>query len=87
MIMIMGMTKRIQIPVTEAERQYLKAAAQKANLPLAEWARRELRRKADEELGLQPVTCKEALEALFALEGPVSDVETMIEESTAGRLR
>ena len=84
--MIMSMTKRIQIPVTEAERQYLKAAAQKANLPVAEWARRELRRKADEVLGQQPVTVEQALEALFSLEGPVADVETMIEESIAGRL-
>ena len=87
MIMIMSMTKRIQIPVTEAERQYLKAAAQKANLPLAEWARRELRRKADEVLGQQSVTAEQALEALFLLEGPVADVETMIEESIAGRFR
>lgn len=85
--MIMSMTKRIQIPVTEAERQYLKAAAQKANLPLAEWARRELRRRAAEQLGVQPVTVEEALEALFSLEGPVADVETMIEESIAGRFR
>ena len=85
--MIMSMTKRIQIPVTEAERQYLKAAAQKANLPLAEWARRELRRRAAEQLGLEPVTVAEALEALFSLEGPVADVETMIEESIAGRFR
>ena len=84
--MIMSMTKRVQIPVTEAERQHLKAAAQKANLPLAEWARRELRRKADEVLGLQPVTRQQALETLFSLNGPVADVETMIEESIAGRL-
>ena len=86
MIMSMSMTKRIQIPVSEAERQYLKAAAQKANLPLAEWARRELRRKAEEVLGQQTVTNEQALEALFSLEGPVADVETMIEESIAGRL-
>ena len=86
MIIVMSMTKRIQIPVTEAERQYLKAAAQKANLPLAEWARRELRRMADELLGQQPVTGEQALEALFSLEGPVTDVEKMIEESIAGRL-
>jgi len=53
---------------------------------LAEWARRELRRKADEVLGLQTVTGEQALEALFSLNGPVADVETMIEESIAGRL-
>lgn len=81
------MTKRIQIPVTEAEREHLKAAAHKANLPLAEWARRELRRKAEEELGGEPARREDVLQALFSLEGPVTDVETMIEESVAGRLR
>jgi hypothetical protein len=81
------MTKRIQIPVTEAEREQLKAAARKENLPLAEWARRELRSRAERTLGADPDTPEQALERLFAIEGPVAEVEEMIEESVAGRLR
>lgn len=84
--MAMSMTKRIQIPISEAERDQLRAAARKENLPLAEWARRELRRRAQETLGAHPAPAREALDALFALEGPVDDVEIMIEQSISGRL-
>src|SRR5881275_1434192 len=47
----MSMTKRIQIPVTEQECSHFQAAARRSRLPLAEWARRQLREKADETLG------------------------------------
>jgi hypothetical protein len=55
-------------------------------LTLAEWSRRQLRQKADEVLVPQQ-TREAALEALFRLNGPVADIETMIEESVRGRLR
>jgi hypothetical protein len=81
----MSMTKRLQIPIDERERSHLRAAARRAGLPLAEWARRQLREKADEVLGPTPRDPREALALLEALEAPVGPVETMIEESVSGR--
>ena len=81
----MSMRKRIQIPVADHEISYLQAAARRAGLPLAEWARRHLRQKAEEVLGEGALDPHEALALLKALEAPVAPVETMIEESVAGR--
>jgi len=80
------MTKRIQIPIEPAELELLRAAAQRAGQPLAQWARSLLRQRAREQLDGPPLTPEEALESLFAQEAPVSDVDTMIEESLRGRL-
>lgn len=52
---------------------------------MAEWARRQLREKADEVLGRAALSPREALALLERLEAPVAPVETMIEESVAGR--
>ncbi|MFV1959949.1 MAG: hypothetical protein ACC662_11130 [Planctomycetota bacterium] len=79
------MNKRIQIPVAKTEAELLKRAARRAGLPLAEWARRLLRAGAAQELGAGGRTPGEALDALCALDAPVADVDTMIEESTRGR--
>lgn len=81
----MSMTKRIQIPVGDQESSRFQAAARRAGLPLAEWARRQLREKADEVLGGGALDPRDALAALKGLEAPVAPVETLIEESVAGR--
>jgi hypothetical protein len=81
----MSMTKRLQIPVTEQECSHFQAAARRSRLPLAEWARRQLREKADEALGGADLGPREALDLLKTLNAPVGPVETMIEESVAGR--
>jgi hypothetical protein len=81
----MSMTKRIQIPVDDQECSHFQAAARQAGLPLAEWARRQLREKADEVLGAARLGPGEALALLKGLDAPVSSVEAMIEESVAGR--
>jgi hypothetical protein len=81
----MSMTKRLQIPISEQESSHLQAAARRAGLPLAEWARRQLRAKADEALAGPDLGPREALALLKSLEAPVGPVETMIEESIAGR--
>jgi len=83
---LMSMTKRIQIPVGDQECSHLQAAARRAGLPLAEWARRQLREKADEVLGRGELGPHEALALLKGLEAPIAPVvETMIEESIVGR--
>ena len=84
-VMSMSMTKRIQIPVTDGDRDLLSAAARRAGRSLAEWARDHLRRKAREEMGRPTRSPSQAAEALCALGAPVSDVDTMIEESRRRR--
>jgi hypothetical protein len=81
----MSMTKRLQIPVSDQESSRFQAAARRAGLPVAEWARRQLRSKADEALGGASLSPREAVALLKALEAPVASVEVMIEESIAGR--
>jgi hypothetical protein len=80
--MPMSMTKRLQIPVSEQECAHFQAAARRAGLPLAEWARRQLRDKAGEGPTLDRF---EALALIKSLAAPVGPVEVMIEESLAGR--
>ncbi|HEX4959565.1 MAG TPA: hypothetical protein VF173_01905 [Thermoanaerobaculia bacterium] len=81
----MSMTKRLQIPISEQECSHFQAAARRSHLPLAEWARRQLREKADEALGGAALSPREALALLKTLDAPAGPVETMIEESIAGR--
>ena len=83
--MPMSMTKRLQIPVSEQECSHFQAAARRSHLPLAEWARRQLREKADEALGGAAFGPREALDLLKSLDAPVGPVEAMTEESLAGR--
>jgi len=81
----MSLTKRLQIPIEEEDRSNFQAAARRAGLPLAEWARRQLREKADEAMRTGRLSPREALELLMKIEAPVAPVETMIEESVRGR--
>jgi hypothetical protein len=81
----MSMTKRLQIPVSDQDSSQFQAAARRAGLPVAEWARRQLRNKAEETLGGATLGPREALALLKSLDAPVAPVEIMIEESIAGR--
>jgi hypothetical protein len=85
--MTMTMTKRIQVPIDEPDLALIKAAAARSGVTLAEWARRLLREEARRSVGARHATPTDALAALFALDAPVAEVETMIEESVRGRLR
>jgi hypothetical protein len=81
----MSMRKRLQIPVSKQECSHFQAAARRSHLPLAEWARRQLREKADEALGGAAFGPREALDLLKSLDAPAGPVEAMLEESVAGR--
>lgn len=81
----MGMSKRIQIPVGEQDCSLFQAAARRVGLPLAEWARRQLREKADEILGREAISPSEALARLKKLKAPIAPIEEMLDESVAGR--
>jgi uncharacterized protein (DUF1778 family) len=81
----MSSKKRIQIRVGDQDLSRFQAAARQAGLSLAEWARRQLRAKADEVLSEETRERLEAAERLASLEAPVGPVEAMIEESFKGR--
>ncbi|MGM0575284.1 MAG: hypothetical protein ACQEXJ_06100 [Myxococcota bacterium] len=81
----MGMNKRVQVPVAEDDAELFRAAARKAGMPLAQWARQLLRREAESVLGESRRSPREAIDELCSLEAPVADVETMIAESYAER--
>lgn len=81
----MSMTKRLQIPVSDQECSHFQAAARRAGLPLSEWARRQLRAKAEETLGGATLGPREALALIKSLDAPVAPVDVMIEESISGR--
>lgn len=77
--------RRIQISVGEQNCSQIQAAARRAGLSLAEWARRQLREKADEELGRGGLSPREALAKLKQLKAPIAPIEKMLDESVAGR--
>lgn len=54
---------------------------------MVEWARVALRQEARRELGGDALESHQALRQLFACEAPIDNVDSMIEESVAGRLR
>lgn len=85
--MFMSMSKRIQIPVDEPQLALVKAAASAVGQTVAEWARETLSERARQILGEARLDPGAALERLFSTGAPVDDVETMIDESVAGRLR
>jgi hypothetical protein len=79
------MAKRLQISVSEQECSYFQAAARRAGLPSAEWARRQLREGAEGTLRGVALGPKEALALLKSLNAPVAPMKKMIEESVTGR--
>ncbi|HEX6902629.1 MAG TPA: hypothetical protein VF789_23115 [Thermoanaerobaculia bacterium] len=81
----MSTTKRLQIRVSHQEFSNFQAAASRAGLPLSEWARRQLRAKAEEILGEASPSPQEALASIKSLDAPVAPVEAMMEESFSGR--
>ena len=83
----MSMKKRFQVPISEHDEGLIKTAARQAGVSAAEWARQMLRKAASRSLHTEEMTAEEALVKLFALDAPVSGVETMIEESLKGRYR
>ena len=83
--MCMSMSRRIQIPVGEQDCSLFQAAARRSGLSLAEWARRHLRDKAEQVLGAEAISPREALARLEQIDAPIASIETMLEESIAGR--
>ncbi len=83
----MAMTKRVQIPIDQAELDLYRAAADRAGLPLAEWARRHLREVALQVSVEAPVTPQEAVRELCAMNLPTPPLAQMIRESFDDRYK
>ena len=81
----MSMTKVLQIPISDQEFSQLQAAAIRAGLPPVEWARRQLRERAEEALSGMSLSPQEALALLKTLEAPIASLDAMIEESVSGQ--
>jgi len=71
MLIPMSMTKRIQVPITEAEYEVFRRVARKQGLTLAEWTRRLLRDGTQAVLGGEQLTPEAALRMLCSLEAPL----------------
>lgn len=85
-LILMSMSKRLQIPIKTSEEELFKAAARQQGLSTADWARRLLSEKALESLRGKR-SPKEALEMLFGLQAPVTEIRVMIEQSVKGRYK
>jgi hypothetical protein len=59
--------------------------AGESGLPLSEWARRQLREKAEETLGRAALGPRQALDLMKSLNAPIASVEIMSDESVSGR--
>ena len=81
------MTKRVQIPVDEAELELYQTAARRAGLPLAEWARRHLRSLALKAPLDSDGTPQEAARQLCAMNLPTPPLDQMIRESFDDRYK
>jgi len=83
----MSMTKRLQIPISQAEERLLKTAAKRSGLSLAEWARRLLRERAKEEFMHEKLSPKQSLKALSEINASIDSVDVMIKQSFESRYK
>ena len=84
----MSMKKRLQVPLTLSEDRLFQSAAKIYALSAAEWARRVLRKAAERDLSAEVVLDPlDAVKKLGTLNGPVGEVDIMIDESLHGRLK
>jgi len=82
---LMSMSKRLQIVVSDREAEEVRQAASRSGLSLSEWARLALRQARDRQLGPTPEQKLCALDRALACGYPVSDIEEMLSEVEAGR--
>ena len=75
-------SKRMQLLIPEAMETRLRRAAERDRVPRGAWVRRAIEERLERELG--PVL-EDPLAELRKLNGPTSDIRTMIGEIEAGR--
>ena len=82
---LMSMSKRLQIVVSDDEAEEVRQAADRSGLTLSEWARQALRRARQRLAGPTPEQRLRALDRALTCDHPVSDIEDMLSEIEHGR--
>lgn len=78
-------SKRLQVVLSEKELDALRVAAKRQGLTLSEWARGVLRRARERQLGPSPETKLEALDRALQCGHPTADIEQMLDDIDEGR--
>ena len=83
----MRLNKRLQILLSQEDLMLYQSAAKICKLSAAEWARRNLRKAAQQDLsGDANMDHASAAAAIVKLHAPVDDLDVMIKQSIRGRL-
>ena len=85
MSILILMSTRLQVIVSEDELISLRQAARRTGLTVSEWARRALRRARDEQAGPTAESRLRALERALACNHPTGDIDEMLADIERGR--
>ena len=85
MSILISMSTRLQIVMSEAEAASLRQVARRAGLTVSEWARRTLRAARDAERGPSRATRLDALDRALACNHPTGDIDEMLADIERGR--
>ena len=85
MSILILMSTRLQVIVSEDELSSLRQAARRNGLTVSEWARRALRRARDEQAGPTAESRLRALERALACNHPTGDIDEMLADIERGR--
>lgn len=85
MSILILMSTRLQVIVSEDELSSLRQAARRTGLTVSEWARRALRRARDEQAGPTAESRLRALERALACNHPTGDIDEMLADIERGR--
>jgi hypothetical protein len=82
---LIRMSKRLQIIVSDEEAQRLKQCAERAGTTLSEWARRALERARASQLGPTPEQKLEALDRALQCGHPTAPIDEILSDIERGR--
>ena len=85
MSILILMSARLQVIVSEEEMISLRQAARRTGLTVSEWARQALRRARDEQAGPTAESRLRALERALACNHPTGDIDEMLADIERGR--
>ena len=85
MSILILMSTRLQVIVSEDELSSLRQAARRTGLTVSEWVRRALRRARDEQAGPTAESRLRAVERALACNHPTGDIDEMLADIERGR--
>ena len=83
--MLICMSPRLKIVISDAEVGSLRQVARRAGLTVSEWARRALRAARDAQAGPSPTSRLDALDRARGCNHPSGDIGEMLAEIERGR--